>query len=163
MAKPLGGLKVSLRRQVHALALDRLDHECSDVAAFELARQRLLIAEGRRIARGRERPEAVPELGVAVERERTKGEAVEGMLGVEEPRPAGGRAGDLIAASTASAPVLAGTIAPTEPGARASSCSASTPESSVTQSCGGLPVLACITASTAATASGWLRPIANTP
>src|SRR5258708_2869544 len=48
----------------------------------------------------------------------------------------------LIAASTASVPVLAGTIAPTDPGARPSSCSASTPFSSVTPSCGRLPLRA---------------------
>ena len=77
-------------------------------------------------------------------------------------RPVAARA-TLIAASTASVPVFAGTIAATLPGARASSCSASTPLSSVTPSCGRLPVRAAITCSTAAIASGWLRPIANTP
>ncbi len=77
-------------------------------------------------------------------------------------RPVAARA-ILIAASTASVPLFAGTIAPTLAGARASSCSASTPLSSVTPSCGRLPVRAAIVSCTAAIASGWLRPIANTP
>ena len=59
----------------------------------------------------------------------------------------------LIAASTASVPVLAGTIAATLAGARASSCSARTPGSSETPSCGRFAVEAASTSWSAAITS----------
>ena len=66
-AERLGGAQVALGRQVDALALDRLDHERGDIAAGELARQRVLVAERHRIAIGQQRSKAFAELGVSVE------------------------------------------------------------------------------------------------
>ncbi len=94
-AERLRAGQVALRGEVHALALHRLDHERGDVAARELALQRVEVAEGHSLAPGQQRPEALAEVVVAVERERAEREPVEGVLGVEDPRAAGGRARDL--------------------------------------------------------------------
>ena len=162
-AQPLRGRQIAVGGQVDALALHRLDDERRHVATCQLALQGVDVAERDGLAAGQQRPEALAELVVAVERERTEREPMEGVLGKQDrARPVAARA-ILIAASTASVPLLAGTIAATEPGARASSCSASTPLSSVTPSWGRLAVCASIVSRTAAIASGWLRPIANTP
>ncbi len=162
-AQPLGAREVVVGRQVDALALHRLDHERRDVLARQLALQRVEVAERDRVAARQQRAEALAEDRVAVERQRPSVSPWNACSAYStRGLPVAARA-TLIAASTASVPVFAGTIAPTLPGARASSCSASTPLSSVTPSCGRLPVRAAITSSIAATASGWLRPIANTP
>ena len=57
--------------------------------------QRIEIAERTRVAAGQQRPEALAELLVAVQRERAEREAVEGVAGVEDPRAAGRRASEL--------------------------------------------------------------------
>ncbi len=83
------------RREVDPLALDRLDDERRDVPACELARERVQIAEADRIAARQQRPEALAELDAAVERQRAEREPVEGVLGVQDARTAGGGARDL--------------------------------------------------------------------
>ena len=78
--------QVAGRRQVDALALDRLDDQRGHVAARELALERVLVAERDRIAARQQRAEAVAELVVAVDRQRAEREAVEGVLGVQHAR-----------------------------------------------------------------------------
>ena len=112
-----------------ALALDRLDEERRHVAGRELA---LAARRGRRSGTGsqpgssgpkRSRNSSLPLTDSAPERE-----PVEGVVAVEDPRAAGGGARELdrrldrLGAAVGRAPPPRGA-----PGARASSCSASTP------------------------------------
>src|SRR3546814_11006523 len=84
---------------LHSLALDRLDDEGGDVAALRAARQRRLergkIIEGDLHAVRQQRAEALAEDLAAVQREGAVGEAVEGVVAVEDLRPAGRHAGEL--------------------------------------------------------------------
>ena len=92
----LGAGEIAVGRQVDALALDRLDDEGGDVArarAPPAAPSR--SPNGTALAAGQERPEALAEVLVAVERERAEREAVEGVLGEEDPRSPGRRAREL--------------------------------------------------------------------
>ena len=94
-AEALARLQVVRRRQVHALALHRLDHKAATSPPRERALERLQVAERDRLAVLQQRAEASAELLVAVERERAQREAMERVLGVEHPPAAGRRAGDL--------------------------------------------------------------------
>lgn len=98
-----------------------------------------------------------------VDGKRPEREAVEAVRRIEDARLTGRGSGDLERRSTASAPVLAGTMAETLPGASASSRSASTPFNSVAPSLGRLAVRAASTSSIADMTRGWLRPIVKTP
>src|SRR3546814_10494661 len=84
---------------LHSLALDRLDDEGGDVAALRAARQRRLergkIIEGDLHAVRQQRAEALAEDLAAVQREGAVGEAVEGVVAVEDLRPAGRHSGEL--------------------------------------------------------------------
>ena len=57
-AQRLRARQVAVGRQVDALALDRLDDERRHVAARELARERVEVAERHRVAAGQQRAEA---------------------------------------------------------------------------------------------------------
>ncbi len=91
----LGGGEVALRRDVHALSLNRLDDERGDVLARELGPQRVAIAERHGLASRDERPEPLAEVLVAVEGQRAEGEAVKGVLGVEDAGSPGRRSREL--------------------------------------------------------------------
>ena len=91
-ARGLGRREVAVGRQVDALALNRLDDERRDVAGRELLLQGLEVAERDALAARQQRPEAVAELIVAVERQCAERQAVEAMLGEQDPRAAGRRA-----------------------------------------------------------------------
>ena len=91
----LRSLEVAGRRQVHALALDRLYDERRHIATVQLAPQRLNVAERDSHAIVQKRAESVAELRVAVERKRPQRQPVEGVLGVKDPRATGGRARQL--------------------------------------------------------------------
>ena len=88
---------------------------------------------------------------------------MEGVLGVQHARASGGGAGDLDRRLHGLGAAVGRDHRRDAAGRPRESCSASTPLSSVTPSWGRLPVRAAITSSIAAIASGWLRPIANTP
>ena len=76
-AELLRALEVARRRQVHALALDRLDEEDGDVLAAQLLLERVEVAERHALEAGQQRPEPVGELGVPVRRERAERQPVE--------------------------------------------------------------------------------------
>ncbi len=82
------------RGHVHALALDRLDDQAGHVTLAQLAGQRVEVAE-RDAAVRQQRAEAAAELGRSVDRQRAGGQAVEGVVAVEDARPAGGVPGEL--------------------------------------------------------------------
>jgi hypothetical protein len=67
------------------VSLDRLHEEGSDVTSGEYRLQRLEIIEGNPVGVGQQGPEPLPEDFVAVERERTGGKPVEGLLAVHQP------------------------------------------------------------------------------
>ena len=69
-AQRLRALQVVVRRQVDALALDRLEDQRRHVAARELALERIEVAERNRVTASQQRAEALAELGVAVDRQR---------------------------------------------------------------------------------------------
>ena len=81
---------VGLGGQVDPLALDRLDHEGGDVAPLQLPVESLDVPEGHRVAVGKQRAEALSELLAPVEGERSVGQAVEGVVAVEDPIALGG-------------------------------------------------------------------------
>ena len=87
--------EIVVRGQVYALALDRLDHEGRDLPGRERALQRRKVVEGNFGAIRQEGAETLAEDFVADQRDRTIGEAMEGMTAIDEPRPAGGCAGEL--------------------------------------------------------------------
>ena len=93
-AERLRRLEVAGGRQVHALALDRLDQEDGDVLAAKLAPR---APRGRRRAPGakpgRSGPKRLGELGVAVRRERAERQPVEAVVGVDDPRRGRSRRG----------------------------------------------------------------------
>ena len=106
-AQLLGGPQVAGRRERHRAALDRLDHEGGHVAPAQLRLELLEVAERDQLAARQQRAEALLEELVADERQRPEGDSVKAALAGDEPRrPVAARA-NFIAASTASAPVLA--------------------------------------------------------
>src|ERR1700759_916955 len=92
VAEILGPGEIALWCQEDTLALDRLHDEGGHVALGEIALEGDEVAERDRIAPGEKRAEALPELLVAVDRERPHGQAVEPTLAVEEARLALGGA-----------------------------------------------------------------------
>ncbi len=87
-AQLLGGAPVLGCRAVDALALDRLDDERGHVVPAQLPLQGVEVAE--RDRRGLEqRAESLAELPAAVERQGSRRQAVEGVLGVQDPRAPG--------------------------------------------------------------------------
>jgi hypothetical protein len=83
------GRQVIIARQVHSLALDRLDHERGDVAAAERLLQRVQVIEWNLRAGADERPEALAKKLVAAQRQGAVGQAVERVLAVQDFRAAG--------------------------------------------------------------------------
>ena len=94
-AKLLRLLGVAVWRHVHALALNRLDEEAGHFATVELAFQGIEVAERHRVAARQQRLEALPELRVAVDRQRAEREPVETVVAIQDPRAAGGASGEL--------------------------------------------------------------------
>ena len=80
-AELLRAREVAVGRQVHALALHRLDEEERDVLAGELALERLEVVPGHAREAGQQRPEALGELRARVGRERPERQPVERVLG----------------------------------------------------------------------------------
>ncbi len=122
---------------VDALALDRFDDERRHVAGPQLRLERVEVAEGHHRAAGEQRTEALLELLAPVEREGAGRQPVEGVLGVQDPRPPGGVPGELdrgldrlgsgVAKEHPADPrVATGTPAP-RPGARAGARNPSAP------------------------------------
>ncbi len=81
--------EVFVARDTDPVALDRLDDEGGDIAAGEFALEGFEVVEGHRVAIGEERPEPLAKMLVAVERQRAIGQAVEGVLAVENARAPG--------------------------------------------------------------------------
>ena len=134
-AQGLGLAPVGLGRQVDALALDGLDHQRGHVAPGQLALERVGVAEGDRVAPGQERSEPLPELLAPVERQGAVGEAVEGVVAVEDRGCGRWRTrANLMAASTVSAPELAKTARRMPGCARSTSARPSRPGSSAQSS-----------------------------
>ena len=114
--------------QVDALALNRFDDERRHVPPpVALGPGRIGVAERDHVAPGEERAEAAAEFPSPVESERPGGQAVEGVVAVEDAGPLRGGPGELIALSTASAPELVKKTRSIPGCARATSCSARTP------------------------------------
>ena len=85
----VGGLaQVVLRGDEHALALDRLDDERGDVTGFQLATQRVEIAERDALATGEQITEPVSKLAPTVQRQGTRGQSVERVVGEQDARAA---------------------------------------------------------------------------
>src|SRR5204862_6353873 len=76
-----GFAQIVLRRDEDALALDRLDDERGDVAAFGLATQCVESAEGDALAAGGQVAEPVSELAPSVQRQGAGGQAMERVVG----------------------------------------------------------------------------------
>jgi hypothetical protein len=81
-------LEITVRGQVHALALDRLDQEGGHLAAIELPLERIEVTEPHRVAARQQRLEAVAKLLVPVHGQRAEREAVEAVVAVDDARPA---------------------------------------------------------------------------
>ncbi len=79
-AELLGALQVAGRRQVDALALDRLDQEEGDVLPPELGLERVEVAELDRVEAGQELAEPLAELRAPVRRERAERQPVEAVV-----------------------------------------------------------------------------------
>ena len=94
-AERLRALEVAVRRQVRALALDRLDQEDGDVLAPQLLLERVEVAEGDALEAGQQRAEAVGELGIAVRGERAEREPVEAVVGGDDAAALRRRAAEL--------------------------------------------------------------------
>ncbi len=94
-AQGLGLAPVGLGGQVDPLALDGLEHEGGHVALAQTGLQGVDVAERHRVATRQEGAEPDPELLAAVERQRPVGQAVERVVGVEDPVATGGAAGEL--------------------------------------------------------------------
>ena len=92
--QPLRVAKEAGRRDVHALALDRLDQVRRDVSLLQLLLESLEIAERHHRVR-KQRVEPGAELLRAVDRQRAGGQAVIGVRAVEDAALAGGAAGEL--------------------------------------------------------------------
>ena len=76
-AELLRAFEIAGRRQVDALALDRLDEEERDVLAAQLALERIEVAERNLREPRQQRAEALDEVRIAVRRERAQREPVE--------------------------------------------------------------------------------------
>ena len=94
-AQLLSFLPVLGWRHVNALALDGLDDESGDVPPLQLSAQGLDVGEGDGLAARQEFAETLAELGAPVEGQGAGGEPMEGVLGKEDPGPAGGLPGEL--------------------------------------------------------------------
>ena len=94
-AERLGLPPELVRRHVHALALDRLGDESRHVAATELPSQGGRVPERDHVGAREEGAETAPEFTATVEGERSRREAVEGVVAVEDARALGGRPGEL--------------------------------------------------------------------
>ncbi len=84
-AELLRGLQVSGRWQMHALSLYRLDEEDGDILPPQLRLEHIELTEGDACEAGKQRAEAPSELGVAVRRERAERQAVEAVVGGDDP------------------------------------------------------------------------------
>ncbi len=92
----IGGFaQIVLGRDENALALDRLDDERGDVAGFQLATERVEVAEGDALAAGEQVTEPMSELAASVEREGARRQAMERVVGEQDPRTAGRAACEL--------------------------------------------------------------------
>ena len=78
-------LPVLGRRHVDALPLDRLDDEGRHIPSPQLGAEGLDVPEGHGSGARQQVAETLPEVRAAVERERTGGQPVEGVIGVENP------------------------------------------------------------------------------
>src|SRR5581483_7650174 len=94
-AELLRSLEVAARRQVHALALNRLDEEEGDVLRAQRALERVEVAEGDAVEAGQERLEARGELVVAVRRQGAERQPVEAVIGRDDARTLRRRAAEL--------------------------------------------------------------------
>src|SRR5207248_5225131 len=94
-AERLRALEIAGLRQVHALALNRLDEEERDVLAAQLLLERVEVAERHTVEAGQQRAETSAELRVPVRGERTEREAVEAVLDGEHTPALRRRAAEL--------------------------------------------------------------------
>ena len=94
-AEPLRLLQVAVVRQVDALSLDRFEDEGGDVAGLQRALQGDDVVERHAHAVAQQRLEPGAEQLVAVQRQRAHGQAVEGVITVDDLRAAGRGAGEL--------------------------------------------------------------------
>ncbi len=87
--------QIVVGRYVDAFALDRLDDECRDVPRRQRPLKRREIVEGHDAAMRQQGLETAAEDFIAIERQRTVGQAVKRMLAVDDSGPPGGAAGKL--------------------------------------------------------------------
>ena len=80
-AELLCAFEVAVRRQIHALALDRLDEEERHVLADQLTLESVQVAERDLRELRQQRSEALDEVRIAVRRERAESQAVKRVVG----------------------------------------------------------------------------------
>ena len=94
-AQPGRRRQIVVVRNIDPLALDRLDHECGDVAPGERPLERLEIIERDARAVADERSEAGAKVLIAAQGHGAVGQAVEGVVAVQDGRAAGRGAAEL--------------------------------------------------------------------
>ena len=94
-AQPGRRRQIVVVREIDSLALDRLDHERGHVAPGERPFECLQIVERNARAVADERPKAGAEVLIAAQRHGAIGQAVEGVVAVEDGRAAGRGAAEL--------------------------------------------------------------------
>ena len=85
-AELLRAFEIAVRRQVHALPLNRLDEEDRYVFAAQLALEGVQVAERNLREPRQQRTEALDEVRVAVRRERTERQPVKCVVGRDHTR-----------------------------------------------------------------------------
>ena len=161
--RPWAREQVALRGQVDALALHRLDHERRDVPARELVLEGVQITEATGSQPGNSGPKPSRNSAFPLSDSEPSVSPWKACSAYStRGRPVAARA-TLIAASTASVPGVGGDHRGDAVGRAREQLLGEHPAEQRDAELRQVAVRACITSSIAAIASGWLRPMANTP